>query len=82
MRSLFAALALAVAASACQKGNGGGEAADTARFSADTNVTQRTVEDTTIITHDTTVRSDTITKRGGVVDTGAAARRDTGRRRP
>ena len=69
----MAALALVLAAGGCQKGDQGA-AGDSARSGADTNVTKRTVEDTTIITQDTTVRTDTVVKSGGARDTGAAAR--------
>lgn len=76
-RRLFAAAVAVALAGACQKGDQAA-AGDTARHGADTNVTTRQVKDTTIVTHDTTVRSDTIVKRGGV-DTGAAR---GGKRRP
>jgi hypothetical protein len=41
---------------------------DTARHAADTTVTERKVQDTTIVTHDTVVRSDTVKKKSGTVD--------------
>lgn len=47
---------------------------DTPGVGVDTMVTERTVQDTTIVTHDTTVKVDTMVKRGGVVDSTATRR--------
>jgi hypothetical protein len=71
--SLAAVLAALVG---CKRGEGdrGRAAGDTAIHSADTVVTERTVRDTAIITHDTIIRSDTIVKRGGVVDSATKRR--------
>jgi hypothetical protein len=66
------ALVLVAAAAACN--NGDRDAADTARFSADTSITERTVQDTTIVTHDTVIRSDTIIRPGGTTSDSAAGR--------
>jgi hypothetical protein len=72
-RTLIAALALAGTA-ACAKGENNAAAGDTSRTGVDTMVTERTVQDTQIVTTDTSVRVDTMTKRGGVVDSTAARR--------
>ena len=72
-RVLMALVVAAVASVGCSR-EGNQEGGDTARFSADTTVTERTVQDTTIVTHDTIVRSDTIVRPGGATDTSAAAR--------
>ena len=69
MRTALVALALTVVAAGCKGRDGEGDADDTARHAADTVITVREVQDTTIVTHDTIVRSDTIVKRGGATDT-------------
>ena len=70
MRSTaLVALALAVVAAGCKGRDADGDANDTARHAADTTITEREVKDTTIVTHDTIVRSDTVVKRGGTTDT-------------
>lgn len=51
---------------ACKHRDDDANAADTMHKAADTNVTSRTVKDTTIVTHDTVVHSDTIKKIGGL----------------
>jgi hypothetical protein len=63
MRTLLTALALVAGIAACKKGG-----TDTARVgeSADTSITPRTTQDTTIVTSDTTVRADTTVKEGEV----------------
>lgn len=63
MRTVLTALALVAGIAACNKGG-----QDTARVgeSADTNITPRTTQDTTIVTSDTTVRADTSVKEGEV----------------
>ena len=62
-------LAAVAAMGACKNRQGDADDRDTARHAADTSITERTVQDTTIVTHDTVVRSDTIVKKGGVTDT-------------
>ncbi len=63
MRVLVAASMILVFVGACTKREG--RTLDTgARQSADTMVTKRTMQDTAIVQHDTTVSSDTIHKRG------------------
>ena len=65
------ALAVGVAASLAMggcKNRNDADDRDTARHAADTSITERTVQDTTIVTHDTIVRSDTVVKKGGVTD--------------
>jgi hypothetical protein len=69
------ALAAAVSIAACNRHRDEGN--DTLRHSADTSVTTRKVQDTTIVTHDTVVHSDTIKKMGGMHPTAA----DSARRR-
>jgi hypothetical protein len=61
-------LAAVAALGACKNREGDADDRDTDRHAADTSVTERTVQDTTIVTHDTVVRSDTVVKKGGVVD--------------
>ena len=63
MRTVLTALALVAGIAACNKGG-----TDSARVgeSADTNITPRTTQDTTIVTSDTTVRADTAVKEGEV----------------
>ena len=74
MKRTMIALAVAAAAvSGCQN-KGGANAGDTLRTSADTTVTERTVEDTTIVRTDTLVRQDTMVKRGGTVGTDTTKR--------
>ena len=67
--ALGVGLAALTALSACNNREGDADDRDTARHAADTSITERTVQDTTIVTHDTVVRSDTIVKKGGVTDT-------------
>jgi hypothetical protein len=55
-------------------------ATDTLRHAADTTVTERSVKDTTIVTHDTVIHSDTVRKMGGAPRGGA--RRGAASRRP
>ena len=64
MKTVLTALALVAGIAACNKGGG----TDSARVgeSADTMVTPRTTQDTTIVTSDTTVRADTTVKEGDV----------------
>jgi predicted small secreted protein len=64
MKTVLTALALVAGLAACN--TRGGE--DTARVgeSADTMVTPRTTQDTTIVSSDTTVTSDTTVKEGEV----------------
>ena len=69
MRTALVALAFAMVAAGCKGRDADGDAGDTSRHAADTIVTEREVKDTTIVTHDTIVRSDTIVKRGGATDT-------------
>jgi hypothetical protein len=65
MKTLLATLALACSLVACKdRDKDRDDATDTARMGADTTVTERKVQDTTIVTHDTTVRVDTTVKRG------------------
>jgi hypothetical protein len=66
MRKILVMMAVAATTAACK-----GERTDadkTPGVGADTMVTERTVQDTTVVTHDTTVRVDTMVKRGGTVD--------------
>jgi len=61
MKTLFAAMALVVGLTACENRAG----RDTGRVeSADTSVMTRTTQDTTIVTSDTTVESDTVVREG------------------
>jgi hypothetical protein len=57
MKRLIPLVVAVLAVGACQKGDQ--NAASDGR-GADTNVTTREVQDTTIVTHDTTVRVDTM----------------------
>lgn len=63
MKTLLAALVLVVGLSACNK-----RGEDTGRIgeAADTTLTTRKTQDTTIVTSDTTVHSDTVTHQGNV----------------
>src|SRR3954447_13123505 len=72
MKTVLTALALVAGIAACNKGG-----TDSARVgeSADTMVTPRTTQDTTIVTSDTTVRADTTVKEGDVKRSGTG--RDT-----
>jgi hypothetical protein len=74
MKKTVAALALVVAVSGCKGRGGEHDDQDTARHAADTNVVERTVRDTQIVTHDTIIRSDTIVKSGTGRDTARRAR--------
>jgi hypothetical protein len=65
MKTLIAGCALALALGACKDRTDDTGAAS--RTAADTIVTQRDVQDTSIIRHDTTVSTDTVRKRGGTV---------------
>jgi hypothetical protein len=63
MRKLVAAGMALVLVGACAKREGRNP--DTgSRQSADTTVTERTMQDTAIVTHDTAISSDTVHKRG------------------
>jgi hypothetical protein len=76
MKTLLAGLALlgAVSLTACENR----AARDTGRVdAADTSVTTRTTQDTTIVTADTSVDVDTTVKEGDVKRSGTAAGRDT-----
>jgi hypothetical protein len=67
MKTLLAGLALLVSLTACENRN----ARDTGRVeSADTSVTTRTTQDTTIVTADTSVDVDTTVKEGDVKRSG------------
>lgn len=63
MKTLLAALVLVAGLSACNK-----RGEDTGRIgeSADTTLTNRKTQDTTIVTSDTTVHADTVTHEGDV----------------
>ena len=61
MKTLFAGLALALALTACE--NRAGRDTGTAEH-ADTSVTTRSTQDTTIVTADTTIDADTTVKEG------------------
>jgi hypothetical protein len=71
MRTVFAALALVAGLAACNRG--GSESARVGE-SADTMITPRTTQDTTIVSSDTTVHSDTTVKEGDVKRDGATGR--------
>jgi hypothetical protein len=78
MKTLLAGLALlgAMSLTACENRAG----RDTGRVdAADTSVTTRTTQDTTIVTADTSVDVDTTVKEGEVRRSGTAAGRDTAR---
>ena len=67
MRTAIVALALATAMIGCKRGETrGASSGDTTIHSADTNVSNRTVKDTAIVRSDTTVRTDTVHKMGGM----------------
>jgi hypothetical protein len=67
MKTLLAGLALLVSLTACENRN----ARDTGRVdAADTSVTTRTTQDTTIVTADTSVDVDTTVKEGDVKRSG------------
>ena len=71
MKTLLAGLALLVSLTACENRN----ARDTGRVeSADTSVTTRTTQDTTIVTADTSVDVDTTVKQGDVKRSGTSGR--------
>jgi hypothetical protein len=71
MRTLFAGLALLVGLVACENREG----RDTGRVdAADTSVTTRTTQDTTIVTSDTTVETDTMVREGDVRREGQTGR--------
>ena len=71
MRLFFAGSMLLLAVVGCQRrpANPPGAGADmeTGAKATDTVVTQQKTQDTTMITHDTAVKTDTSKKRGGVV---------------
>ena len=75
MKTLLAGLALLVSLTACENRN----ARDTGRVdAADTSVTTRTTQDTTIVTADTSVDVDTTVKEGDVKRSGTTSTgRDT-----
>jgi hypothetical protein len=77
MKTVLTALALVAGLAACNSRGG----QDSARVgeSADTTVTPRTTQDTTIVTSDTTVSSDTTVKRGEVKRGGNTGRDTTNR---
>ena len=62
MKTVLTALALVAGLAACNRNRETGRVGE----SADTNVTTRTTQDTTIVTSDTTVRVDTTKKEGDV----------------
>jgi hypothetical protein len=76
MRTVLTALALVAGIAACKKGG-----TDSARVgeSADTTITPRSTQDTTIVTSDTTVRADTTVKEGDVKHEGKMGRDTTKR---
>lgn len=69
MKILVAACAFALTAAACSPRDRAEQAGDTSMSSADTLVTTREVEDTTVVRTDTTVRVDTVKKGSGTRDT-------------
>jgi hypothetical protein len=74
MKTLFAGLALVVGLVACENRN----ARDTGRVdAADTSLTTRTTQDTTIVTADTSVDLDTTVKEGDVKRQGETGRDTT-----
>lgn len=73
MKTLFAGLALVVGLAACETRD-----ADTGRVdAADTSVTTRTTQDTTIVTADTSVDVDTTVREGDVRRPGETMRDTT-----
>ncbi len=58
---VFTGLALLIGLAAC---NTRGDQQDTGRVSADTSITTRQMQDTTIVTRDTSVRVDTVRREG------------------
>jgi hypothetical protein len=62
MKTVFGALALAIGLAACE--SRGDRETGRVGESADTGVTTRTTQDTTIVTSDTIVRSDTTVREG------------------
>lgn len=67
MKTVFGALALLIGLAACdtRPGQDTGQAGE----SADTSITTRSTQDTMIVTSDTTVRTDTVTREGELRDT-------------
>lgn len=65
MRSILAAAVLLAGASACESRAGDGNESATVD-AADTVITPRTTQDTTIVTRDTSVEVDTIRREGEV----------------
>lgn len=78
MRTVLAMVVLVTALTGCEtrdrEAGGEGDAGDTTMRSADTAITEREVEDTTVVRTDTTVRVDTV-KKTGPGDTAGEARR-------
>ena len=70
MRALIASSTLLLALVACQGRTADRPGADveTGAKGADTIVTQQQTQDTAVVTHDTTVKTDTTKKGSGVVD--------------
>jgi hypothetical protein len=66
MRTAIIALALAVAVAGCKQRGDVRGSGDTTIRSADTSVSNQTVKDTAIVRSDTTVRTDTVHKMGGM----------------
>ena len=69
MRVLIAGTTMLLAVAACQKpaNRPGADVETGTRTATDTAVMQKTTEDTALIRHDTTVKTDTTKKEGGVV---------------
>ena len=82
MRPILAVVVLGAMLAGCEASDRGDlgrneSAGDTTMRSADTTVTEREVEDTTIVRTDTSIRVDTVKKTGGTrgADTAGRARR-------
>ena len=75
MRTAIIALALAVAVVGCKQRGEVRGSGDTTIRSADTNVSNREVKDTAIVRSDTTVRTDTLHKMGGMDTTKSKTKR-------
>jgi hypothetical protein len=67
MRRILTVAGVVALAAACGGGERRADGDTTPGMGADTTVTERTVQDTTIVRSDTTVRVDTMVKRGGTV---------------
>ena len=63
MKPAFAAFALAATVAGCEGRRSGEEDADITKRAADTVVTQRQVQDTTVVVTDTTIKADTTVKK-------------------